>query len=387
MVSVQERRRFLRHSLGLLLGGGAGLSTGRAALALPQSAGAAVDGPERRVSAPESIPIPPKVAAPPTAGLSDSEPPSLEPVEVIPAERSGGSGNLGIPTPYLAGRTLLTAYGRSFGVAPILGLLGGLRSFDELETTMAPWVESIHAITRAPVTLAPHLIYALARGCGGGDDACLIFLDASRVDIIREYILPALERDMAVVLDAQMGRMSAVSIIQRMIDSGYLSYPNVHVALDPEFVTGRLQGRPGDPIGRLPADQINSAQELLSTYVRDERLRTAKVLIIHQFIDETTNTWTMIPNKDDLQRFPSVELVMDADGFGSPDQKVFKYNGITDLATYPNLDLRGIKVFQRNPVAPRFSDTPVMTARQLFGLDPTSGGRYMWAPPHVVIVA
>ena len=95
----------------------------------------------------------------------------------------------------------------------------------------------------------------------------------------------------------------------------------------------------------------------------------------------------MVPDKERVERFPGVDVIFNADGFGSPDAKVWKYNAITNPQAYPQLIWRGIKLFRRNTRAPRFADTPMMTARQLFGLDPTPGGRFMWAAPHLIVVA
>ena len=171
-----------------------------------------------------------------------------------------------------------------------------------------------------------------------------------------------------------------------MIDRGYLAHPNVHVALDPEFATEPDQTMPGHPIGYLTADEINEAQDLLATYVRDENLLFKKMLMVHQFVDDQTDSWTMIPNKQAIEVFDEVDLVINADGFGTPDAKVMKYNGITDPSAYPRLNWRAIKIFQENPIAPRFADSPVMTPRQIFGLDPTPGGLRMWASPHALVL-
>ena len=292
------------------------------------------------------------------------------------------------PHSFMQDRTLLTVYGRSYGVAPILGMLGAMHSLDEMEQAVRPWIEGISAVTdNRPIILAPHLLYAVARDCQDASDACLIFLDASGVDIVSEYIKPTEERGMAVILDVQIGRLTPLALVRRMIDAGYLAYPHVHLALDPEFATQPGQYHPGDPIGQLPADLINQAQELLSAYAMDENLPLCKVLIVHQFVDGQTNRWSMIPDKRNIQQFPGVELIIDADGFGSPDAKVWKYNAMTDPLAYPWLRWRGIKIFQYNRHAPRFSDNPVMTARQVYGLDPTPAGRSMWAGPHLIVVA
>ena len=318
----------------------------------------------------------------PSAGPASDEPEA--PGVLVSDEPTAGSG----PRSFMEDRTLLSVYGRSFGVAPILGMLGELQSLDEMQQAVQPWVEGFSAVTDSrPITLAPHLLYALARRCHDDGDTCLIFLDASGVDIVAEYIEPTEERGMAVILDVQIGRMTPLSLVRRMIDAGYLAYPHVHVALDPEFATQPGQYHPGDPIGQLPADPINQAQELLSEYALDENLPVCKALIVHQFVDARTNHWSMIPDKQNIQRFPGVEVVINADGFGSPDAKVWKYNAMTDPEEYPSLPWRGIKIFQYNRHAPRFSDNPVLTPRQVYGIDPTPAGRRMWAGPHLIVLA
>ena len=375
---MYDRRSFLRRGLGLLSGGAAGaLGGGLAAASGPTGAHGA-----------------------PFASPADAEPGDTGRRSII--EIICDVANLGPtecepwldppPTPsepqsVLQAQPMLTVYGRSFGVAPILGMLGALSSFDDLERGVAPWVGAMSELADAPVKVAPHLIYGLARPCHSADDSCMIFLDASGVDLIEDYIKPAADRDMAVILDSQIGRLSPTYFIRRMIDAGYLAYPNVHVALDPEFATQPDQDMPGHPIGTLSAYSINEVQALLASYVREEGLSHKKVLIVHQFVDDLSDSWSMVPGKQNIEIYPEVELVFDADGFGSPNAKVHKYNAITDPTAYPQLEWRGIKIFQHNPHAPRFSDTPVMTPRQIYGLDPTPAGWRIWAPPHLVVVA
>ena len=199
------------------------------------------------------------------------------------------------PLSVLQRHSVLSVYGRSFGVAPVLGMLGAVNSFDELEHSVEPWVRGMSEFAEAPVKVAPHLIYALARSCRSADDSCMIFLDASGVDLVEEYIKPAADRGMAVILDSQIGRLSPTYFIRRMIDAGYLAYPNVHVALDPEFATRPDQDTPGKPTGTLSAHSINQVQALLAKYVREEGLSHKKVLIVHQFVDDVTDSWSMVP--------------------------------------------------------------------------------------------
>ncbi|MCY3912437.1 MAG: hypothetical protein OXG43_04230 [Chloroflexi bacterium] len=372
------RRSFLRRGLGLLSGGAAGVLGGGLA---------AASGPTEAHGAPGASP---PGAEPGNTGRRSiieiiCDVANLAPTECEPwLERPPTPSE---PQSVLQAQPMLTVYGRSFGVAPILGMLGALNSFDELERGVAPWVSAMSDLAEAPVKVAPHLIYGLARPCHSDDDSCMIFLDASGVDLIEDYIKPAADRNMAVILDSQLGRLSPTYFIRRMIDAGYLAYPNVHVALDPEFATQPDQDMPGHPIGTLSAYSINEVQALLASYVREEGLSHKKVLIVHQFVDDLSDAWSMVPGKQNIEVYPEVELVFDADGFGSPNAKVHKYNAITDPTAYPQLEWRGIKIFQHNPHAPRFSDTPVMTPRQIYGLDPTPAGWRIWAPPHLVVVA
>ena len=375
-----DRRSFLRHGLGLLSGSAAGTLLGRVATASAPAEPSGAAGslhPVAEVSPPqppESIADLICEAAEPDPGICDWW------SHVLPPTPLG-------PLSVLQRHSLLSVYGRSFGVAPVLGMLGAVNSFDELEHSVEPWVHAMSEFAEAPVKVAPHLIYALARNCRGTDDSCMIFLDASGVDLIEDYIKPAADRDMDVILDSQIGRLSPTYFIRRMIDAGYLAYPNVHVALDPEFATKPDQDTPGKPTGSLSAYSINEVQALLASYVREEGLSHKKVLIVHQFVDDVSDSWSMVPGKRNIEIYPEVELVFDADGFGSPNAKVHKYNAITSPTAYPQIEWRGIKIFQHNSRAPWASDTPVMTPRQIYGLDPTSSGWRMWAPPHLLVVA
>ena len=371
---MRGRRRFLRQGLRLLAGGTAGAAFGGLATAV--HAAGPVEGPQAGQPGQSAIgDASPPFPVPTAPNLDELDLPVTPHTETSP------------PQSLIQSSPVITVYGRSFGVAPILGLLGDLNSFDELERSIEPWVRATEELAEAPVTVAPHLIYALARPCQSADDSCLIFLDGSGVDLVNEYILPAQERGMGVVLDAQMGRLSPSYFVRRMIDAGYMAYPNVHIALDPEFATKPDQNMPGHPIGWLSANAINEAQRILADYVRSERLSHKKIMIIHQFVDELSDSWSMVYGKRNLEIFPEVDLVFDADGFGSPDAKILKYNAITNPEAYPQLQWRGIKIFQHNKYAPRFSDRPVLTPRQLFGLDSTRAGWRMWAPPHLIVLA
>jgi hypothetical protein len=96
----------------------------------------------------------------------------------------------------------------------------------------------------------------------------------------------------------------------------------------------------------------------------------------------------MIQQKKTLKDFPNVELVIDADGLGSPLIKVHKYNLMTDCDVYPFVRFRGIKIFFPNKwERRRHFDTPPMTVDEMFGVKPVPGGVRPATKPNVVIIA
>jgi hypothetical protein len=293
-------------------------------------------------------------------------------------------------TPILAKNTLFTIYGRAFGVAPVLGRLGQYKSFEDLEKEMDPWVENIKAKNGDKGVIAGiHLIYAMAVPCTPGDD-CLLYLEGIEKNIVGKYIEPAAARGWMVVLDTQIGRSDPVQQVQRIIDKGYLKYENVAVGIDPEFRSYPGRQRPGIPIGTVQAWQINKVQRMLDDYVREQKLRRNKILIVHQFGDANVNDGVpfMIENKKDLQTFEHVELVIDADGLGEQAVKVVKYNKMTDSQVYPFLKYRGIKIFLPNPWEKYgHYDKPPLNVDQIFGHEKAKGGPRMHAAPDVIILA
>jgi hypothetical protein len=295
------------------------------------------------------------------------------------------------PDPVASGlletNTLFTIYGRGFDIAPVLGHLGTYKDIDAMAADTRTWVTEIASVNggRGVVT-GIHLIYGLAIPCNGAGN-CLEYLNG---DLVDKYIKPAAERGWTVILDTQIGRSDPAAEVKRMIDRGYLKYDNVHVAIDPEFHVVPGHDDPGIPIGTVAASQINEVQEMLNRYVEAENLKTKKILIVHQFGDAAVPDGVpfMIGDKGDLKDFANVELAIDADGLGTPAEKVRKYNLMTNSRTYPSIRFSGLKVFFPNPWehAGHFAKPP-MTVDQVFGLAPVPGGLRMATKPNVLIIA
>jgi hypothetical protein len=304
----------------------------------------------------------------------------LRPDSVHPAVASG----------LLETNTLFTVYGRGFGRAPILGHLGTYEDIDAMAADTRSWVTNIGAANGGKgVVIGIHLIYGLAIPCTAAGN-CVEYLDQVDRELVERYIKPAAERGWTVILDTQLGRSDPVTEVKRMMDRGYLKYDNVHVAIDPEFHSVPGHDDPGIPIGTVTAAQINEVQEMLSRYVEAEGLKTKKILIVHQFGDAAVHDGVpfMIEDKGDLKNFANVELVVDADGLGTPAEKIRKYNLMTDSRIYPAVRFGALKVFFPNQWehAGHF-DKPPMTTDQVFGMAPVPGGLRMATRPSVLIIA
>jgi hypothetical protein len=294
------------------------------------------------------------------------------------------------PESLLENNTVFSVYGRTFGRAPILGRLGSYSNMEAMAVDLPKWVDPIRKHNGGKgVVPAIHLIYAMAVPCEERKE-CLIYLEGAVRNLVEDVILPAAERGWIVILDTQLGRSNPVAQVRRMIELGYLKHENVHVAIDPEFHVYPSKTTPGVPIGMVEAAQINEVQKLLGEYVRKQGLRTRKILIVHQFGDAHANDGVpfMIQRKKELKAFDDVDLVVDMDGLGTPQFKIWKYNRIGDPAVYPQIRYRGIKVFLPNPWDKAgHVDKPPMTVEQLFGIEPVFGKMRAAFKPDVVIIA
>jgi len=290
------------------------------------------------------------------------------------------------PASWLIGTTLLTVYGRAFGVAPILGRLGMDNNFADLEWQIQPYAQGIKANNGGTdPRIGVHLIYAMATPCSPGG-SCLAYLDDAGVDIVKSYIQEAARRHWLVILDDQLGLSDPLTEVKRMIARGYLKYDNVEVALDPEFRATPGQADPGIPIGSVTAAEINGAQEAVNAYAAGLRLPHRKIVLVHQFQQG------MIANRATLRSdLPYIDPVVVADGFGPPALKARIYSELLGRGVSSEVKWRGIKLFPFNPYENAgHGDDPLISFPQLFGHVPTidvRGQKYYVRPgPNVIII-
>jgi len=174
--------------------------------------------------------------------------------------------------------------------------------------------------------------------------------------ILKEYIEFALENNILVFIDHQIGRFTPAEGLTRMLP--WLKYPNVHLALDPEWRTNK----PNEEIGSVSAEEINQVQRIMENYMMENRIPGERLLVIHQF------NYVMIRNREKVQAdFSRVRLVHCADGFGPPAVKRSSY-AFNARAT--NIPVKGFKLFYNFGIPGAGYDSPIMSPKEVFELNP-----------------
>ena len=175
-------------------------------------------------------------------------------------------------------------------------------------------------------------------------------------DIIKRYVEYALEHDILIFLDHQIGRYDPVNSLRRMLP--WLRYPNVHLALDPEWRTAK----PMQEIGSVTAEELNRAQQVMEDYIIGNNIPGERLLVIHQF------NWRMIRSRETVKSdFRRVRLVHCADGFGAPHLKrsAYAYN-----AEASNIPVKGFKLFYNFGIPGAGYDSPLLTPKEVYNLTP-----------------
>jgi hypothetical protein len=175
-------------------------------------------------------------------------------------------------------------------------------------------------------------------------------------EILQRYIEYGIEHDILVFIDHQIGRYDPVGSLRRMLP--WLRYPNVHLALDPEWRTAK----PMKEIGTVTADEINRAQQIMEDYIIENQIPGERMLVIHQF------NWRMIQNREKVNSgFGRVRLVHCADGFGNPHLKrsAYAYN-----AEASNMPIKGFKLFYNSGIPGAGYDEPLLTPKEVYELNP-----------------
>jgi hypothetical protein len=278
---------------------------------------------------------------------SSEKPPAL--IEAL-KQREGDQRSELCPGPLLDGRRLIAYYGTPLG--PGLGILGrhGItETLRLLKEQLQVYQDLDPSVDTTPTF---HMVTTIADGFPGPDGTY-----SHRVphDTIRRWIEGVRTEGGWSILDVQPGRADLEDELNAI--ESLLHEPQVHLAIDPEFIVGDDQV-PGTDLGQITGSQVNWIQARLDRVARETGQR--KLLIVHQFNDR------MIEHKEIILDYPLVDLVWDADGFGGPGAKIQDYD---QYKAEPGFEYGGLKIFY-------VYDEPLMTPEDVLSLDP---------PPQLVI--
>ncbi|GMO49606.1 MAG: hypothetical protein Ta2G_06640 [Termitinemataceae bacterium] len=184
----------------------------------------------------------------------------------------------------------------------------------------------------------------------------ILTIDQINKNLLTQWIEFAAENDILIFLDHQIGLLDPIESLKSMFK--YLKYPNVHLALDPEWRTDK----PMVDFGSVTGEEINAAQQAMQDYMKENNLEGERLLVIHQFRE------VMIKNRKIIRSdFENIRLVHCMDGVGTPGQKLdtYKFNA---LAT--NMPIKAFKLFYDFKLPGVLVDTPLLTPKQVYSLEP-----------------
>ncbi|MGL4650152.1 MAG: LysM peptidoglycan-binding domain-containing protein [Caldilineaceae bacterium] len=270
-----------------------------------------------------------------------------------------------VTSPYYR-TTWLTYYGRPNVF--VMGILGE-HDIPTLTGLLKEKAGVIDAANGARLRVKPafHLVHGMATVQPTPEDDHLEYLPD---ETVMAYINAGLKENIAVILDVQVGALSLTEAISPVLK--YLKYPNVHLAVDPEFAMSHAgQSVPGDPIGYVSGAEINDLQEYVATWMEENNIRGRRILMVHQFFEE------MIINKDQIAwDNPRLELTFVADGWGDPGGKIWKYNNF--FSGREDAKYSAFKLFYR-------WDEPLITERQALGVDKYNDRTFIDVTPNMII--
>jgi hypothetical protein len=229
-----------------------------------------------------------------------------------------------------------------------MGILG-VHPIIELDRILNEWAVKYNQVNGdRGVRKAFYIIYGMAWPEGE-----IGLLGESR---LIEYIEYAAANDILVFVDHQIGKYPVAEAVKRLLP--FLRYPNVHLALDPEWRTIR----PMVEIGSVTAEEINDAQHVMQDYLEEYGYPGERMLVIHQF------HYKMIGGRERVQAtYPRVRLIHCADGFGPPAVKRIAYNF---NAQAPNIPVKGFKLFFNSGIPGTSYDEPLMRPEEVVALEP-----------------
>jgi hypothetical protein len=269
-----------------------------------------------------------------------------------------------LPNTYNPNDILVGFYGRPY--SKVLGILGEL-SIDDLTKKMKVVKKEYEAISNG-VKIVPtyHIIKDIATLESGNDYDHIKPLNEL---LIMKYINRAQKENFAVILDVQLGTMTPIEAVEPILK--FLKYPNVHIAVDPEFkIPKHRKYPPGKLIGHIFAKDVNEVQEAMQNYMIKNHIEGKRMLLIHMFYER------MLRNKSLVKKYDRINLTYNIDGHGRGSTKIKIYNSLYNKDA-SKVAQGGFKIFYKN------DKKPLMTPKQILGLEPVKG-RIIWTKPNYI---
>ena len=245
------------------------------------------------------------------------------------------SGPMALEGSILPRKRIVAFYGNPLSTR--MGVLGEYpvdEMLKKLDQAVAEWQK---ADPSTPVQPALHLVAVVAQGAPGKDGMYRLRMDTTLIEKVYGW---AQRKDAILFIDVQVGRSTLQAELPRLMP--FLSRPNVHLAVDPEFSMHyeREGMRPGQKIGQMDAADVNFASTTLSQLVTDKHL-SPKILVVHRF------TRKMVKNASQIRLDPKVQIVMNMDGWGPP---WLKFDSYRDYEVAEPVQFTGFKIFYHNDV-------------------------------------
>lgn len=260
------------------------------------------------------------------------------------------AGPATLPGSLLPDKRILCYYGNPNSTR--MGILGEFPK-DEMLRRLREEVTSWNQADPAhPVEPCLHMVAVVAQADPGTSGH---YRSIMRDTTVKEVHSWAREAGGIFIVDLQVGTDRLENILPRF--EWILKEPDVHLAVDPEFM---MKGgeKPGTKIGTMDAADINYATAELARIVREYNL-PPKVLVIHRF------TRYMVTNTDQIKLRPEVQIVIDMDGWGAPWLKRDSYR---DYVVSEPIQYTGFKLFYHNDTK---KGDPLMSPADLLKLVPT----------------
>ncbi len=253
--------------------------------------------------------------------LAGEAPPALWPAEAV-------YPNVGALLPF---NRIVAYYGNfeSKGMG-VLGQYPPDEVLERLKGEVQKWEE---ADPTTPVV--PGIDYiAVVAEAGPGDDG--MYRTRMPDAQIQKALTMAEEVHGIVILEVQAGLSDVLEEVRAL--EPYLSLPQVHLAIDPEFAMKKSGKRPGSVVGTVDAEQVNAVADELASLVQAHHL-PPKILVVHRYTSD------MVTHAENISPLPEVQIVMDMDGWGSQGSKIQTY--LAYIYGEP-VQFTGFKLFYHN---------------------------------------